>query len=220
MRASRPGSELRTVRGNRLPLRRKNPYRPRPRMPLTPHRHQPLSVLSKCLCALDDGLFSRSRLDLAEPLKLRSENVDRPSEDWFSCHSDEAYCTGVAPSRFAGPAPKTPNAPRSNFECPISVYVSRDASSPSSGGSGGMAATLAAGPSASLAMENRHTGCAQNLSQTSDTACLVESSICGPTNGLPHRAAWTATSPLLNGSEQIHRLLHHPALPFFWPPQF
>jgi hypothetical protein len=106
MRARRPCSELRTVRGNRLPLRRKNPYRPRLRMPLTPHRHQPLSVLSKCLCTLDDGLFWRSRLDLAEPLKLRSENVDRPSEDWFSCHSDEAYCTGVAPSRFAGPAPK------------------------------------------------------------------------------------------------------------------
>jgi hypothetical protein len=70
-----------------------------------------------------------------------------------------------------------------------------------------MAATLDAGPSASLAMENRHTGCAQNLSQTSDAACLVESSVCGATNGLPHRAAWTATSPFLNGSEQIPQVV-------------
>jgi hypothetical protein len=35
-----------------------------------------------------------------------------------------------------------------------------------------MAATLDAGPSASLAREKRHTGCAQNFSQMSDTACL------------------------------------------------
>jgi hypothetical protein len=66
-----------------------------------------------------------------------------------------------------------------------------------------MAATLDAGPSASLAMEKRHTGCAQNFSRTSDTACSVESSIFGPTNGLPHRAAWTASSPFLNASEQV-----------------
>jgi hypothetical protein len=56
-----------------------------------------------------------------------------------------------------------------------------------------MAATLDAGPSASLAREKRHTGCAQNFALT-----------CGPTNVLPaHRAAWTATSPFLNGSQQI-----------------
>jgi hypothetical protein len=56
-----------------------------------------------------------------------------------------------------------------------------------------MAATLDAGPSASLAREKRHTGCAQNFSR-----------ILGPTNAFPHhRAAWTATSPFLNGSEQI-----------------
>jgi hypothetical protein len=60
-----------------------------------------------------------------------------------------------------------------------------------------MAATLDAGPSVSLAMEKRHTGCAQNFALT-----------CGPTNALPaHRAAWTATSPFLNGSEQIPQVV-------------
>jgi hypothetical protein len=80
-----------------------------------------------------------------------------------------------------------------------------------------MAATLDAGPSASLAMEKRHTGCAQNFSQTSDTACFVESSICGPTNGLPHRAAWIATSPFLNGSEQIPHVFAS-SCSAIWPP--
>jgi hypothetical protein len=61
-----------------------------------------------------------------------------------------------------------------------------------------MAATLDAGPSASLAMEKRHTGCAQNFSRI----WFPIYGLCG-VGRKPHRAAWTATSPFLNGSEQM-----------------
>src|SRR5262245_26370076 len=71
-----------------------------------------------------------------------------------------------------------------------------------------MAATLDAGPSASLAMEKRHTGCAQNFSRTSGvwSLSIISLGISGPAGGTTapaHRAAWTATSPFLNGSEQM-----------------
>jgi hypothetical protein len=106
--------------------------------------------------------------------------------------------SAVSPRQFR--AKRRSPEPRMSY---FGLRFAGNASPPSSGGSGGTVATVDAGPSASLAIEKRHTGCAQNFSRTSAAACFVESSLCGPTNGLRHRAAWTATSPFLNGSEQI-----------------
>jgi hypothetical protein len=72
-----------------------------------------------------------------------------------------------------------------------------------------MAATLDAGPSASLAMEKRHTGCAQNFSRITGAI--------GANETPAHRAAWTATSPFLNGSEQIPHVFAS-SCSAIWPP--
>jgi hypothetical protein len=54
----------------------------------------------------------------------------------------------------------------------MSYFGLRFSGKASSGGSGGTATTVDAGPSASLAMEKRHTGCAQNFSADSiPSAC-------------------------------------------------